>query len=474
MSSTSRPGQWIATWILVGVLLAGAFVAAVFHRPILLAVGAERDGAPATIAPTMFSPEPTTPVEPPMGVGIIGPVDDAVPGTLPDPAALEAALGRVDTTALAAAAEDLQLGYQVVDVETGEVLAERNPDLPLIPASNTKLLTTVAVLAAFDHQDRFVTTVVQPEAGRVVLVGGGDPQLTSAAVDEGAYPQTASLEELAELTAEALLAEGQSSVTLGYDATLFEEEWADTWPSTYHDQVTRLSSLWADEGRGANRVRSTTPALLAATTFAEQLGALGITVTGTPTAEEGAGAEIARVESPALHVLAEQAMLRSNNSFTEVLGFQLALRTGHPATFAGSVAAIEEQLTELGLWEEGAVLHDASGLSRSNLVPAGMLARAVRHAATTPELSIILDGLPVAGVTGTLANRFDDSVSRPARGIARAKTGTLRLVRTLAGTTVTADDRAVAYAFMTFGSSDGWASMVWTDQSVGVVTGCGC
>ena len=42
------------------------------------------------------------------------------------------------------------------------------------------------------------------------------------------------------------------------------------------------------------------------------------------------------------------------------LGFQLALATGHPSTFAGSVAAIEEQLTALGLWDDGAVLFDGT------------------------------------------------------------------------------------------------------------------
>lgn len=475
MRSSGRAVQWLAVWIILGLLLALGFVGAVFLRPVMVAVGAETTGSPTTVEPTLFDPPPTPEVEPPIGNGLVGPAATPEPGTAPDREELEARLAAVDTAALAEGAEEgLLLGLEVVDLETGDVLAARNADQPLIPASNTKLLTVTAVMNAFDDEATFATTVVQPEPGRIVLVGGGDPLLTSVPVEPGTYPRPASLEELATATAEALAAAGQDSVTLGFDDSLFAEEWNQTWPSNYFDQVTRISALWADEGRQPNRVRSNTPAMLAAQTFAAQLTAAGITVTGAPAAATGEGEELARVESLPVHVLAEQAMLRSNNSFTEVLGMQVALRTGHPATFAGAVAAIEEQLAGLGLWEDGAVIHDASGLSRSNAVPASMLAKTMRHVATEPRLTVVLDGLPVAGVTGTLASRFNDSVSSPARGIAKAKTGSLTRVATLAGTTVTADGREVAYAFMTNGSADGWAARVWTDRSVGIVTGCGC
>lgn len=475
MRSSGRALQWLAVWMVLGLLLALGFIGAVFLRPAMVAVGAETTGAPTTVSPTLFEPPPTPEVEPPIGNGLVGPAVAPEPGAPPSRAELEARLAAVDTTALAAGAEEgLLLGLEVLDVATGEVLAARNADQPLIPASNTKLLTVTAVLNAFDDQDTFATTVVQPEPGRIVLVGGGDPLLTSVPVEPGTYPQPASLEELAAGTAAALVATGQTTVTLGYDASLFDEEWNQTWPDNYFDQVTRISALWADEGRLPNRVRSTTPAMLAAQTFAAQLTAAGVTVTGAPVAAAAAGKELARVESLPVHVLAEQAMLRSNNSFTEVLGMQLALRTGHPATFAGSVAAIEEQLAVLGLWHDAAVIHDASGLSRSNAVPASMLAATMRHVATEPRLTVVLEGLPVAGVTGTLADRFNDPVSSPARGVAKAKTGSLTRVATLAGTTVTADGRVVAYAFMTNGSADGWAARVWTDRSVGTLTGCGC
>lgn len=462
---------WAAT---AGVGVAAAGTLGLAGRPLLVATGVEVTGAPTTVAPSLFDPPPTPRETPPVGDGIVGPADRRSPGAAPDPATLQTRLDSLDVRTLAAAAERLQLGYQVLDSATGEVLAQRGQAVPLVPASTTKLLTVAAVLASLEPQARFATTVVQPAPGRIVLVGGGDPLLAAAAPAPDAYPRPASLQELAAATAKALLAKGQTSVALAWDDALFGDAWNGTWPANYRDQVTPISALWADEGRDAGHARSREPAALAAATFAAQLTRAGVKVVGEPTRGAAAGPELARVESPPVHVLAEETMLRSNNSFAEVLGRQVALATGHPGTFAGAVAGIEQELTGLGLWDEGAALFDASGLSRSNRVTPAMLARAMRHVATDPGLAVILDGLPVAGATGTLADRFGDSVAAPARGVARAKTGTLSFVATLAGVTTTADGRDVVFSFMTNGSADGWAAKVWTDQGVGVVTGCGC
>ncbi len=473
MSTSRLARHWLITWILIGLLLVTAFAGLVFWHPIMRAVSAERTGAPTTVPPSLLMPPPAPSATPTASGVPVGQPPTAVAGSLPVRAEVEQQLNTLDISKLLAGADALALAYEVVDTETGQVVASRDASTLLIPASNTKLLSVTAIMHAMDRQMRFPTRVVQPAEGSIVLVGGGDPMLTAEPTT--AYPRRASLQELATSTAAALQEAGTTSVTLAFDASLFTDPgWNDTWPANYRDQVTQLSALWVDEGREPTGGRSRTPALSAATIFATQLTAAGITVTGVPVAAPATGEEIARVESAPLHVLAEQMMLRSNNSFAEILGLQLAAATGHPTTFAGSVAAIEEQLRELSLWTDGAVLRDASGLSRSNLVSAEMLATTVRRAVDDPSLSLILDGLPVAGVTGTLADRFSDDISRSARGVAKAKTGTLTRVGSLAGTTITAEGRPLSYAFLTNGSSDGWAARVWTDQGVGVITSCGC
>ena len=79
------------------------------------------------------------------------------------------------------------VGYLLIDLESGQVLAELNPDLPLIPASTAKLATAVAALDVLGPEHRFSTELLARGAltggvlhGDLVLRGGGDPFLDLA------------------------------------------------------------------------------------------------------------------------------------------------------------------------------------------------------------------------------------------------------------------------------------------------------
>jgi D-alanyl-D-alanine carboxypeptidase/D-alanyl-D-alanine-endopeptidase (penicillin-binding protein 4) len=77
-------------------------------------------------------------------------------------------------------------GIEVVDLDSGKVVYSLNPDQLFIPASNTKLFTTAAALAAAGPDYRFHTTVeangkTDPNGrldGDLVIMGRGDPNLS--------------------------------------------------------------------------------------------------------------------------------------------------------------------------------------------------------------------------------------------------------------------------------------------------------
>lgn len=81
-------------------------------------------------------------------------------------------------------------GIQVVDLASGKLLYELNPNHNFVPASNTKLFTTALALTRLGPNHTFVTRVVSAVApdssGRIAgdlrLVGGGDPNLSARAI----------------------------------------------------------------------------------------------------------------------------------------------------------------------------------------------------------------------------------------------------------------------------------------------------
>jgi D-alanyl-D-alanine carboxypeptidase/D-alanyl-D-alanine-endopeptidase (penicillin-binding protein 4) len=97
---------------------------------------------------------------------------------------------------------------------------------------------------------------------------------------------------------------------------------------------------------------------------------------------------------------------------------------------------------DLGVPVRGAVVLDGSGLSRDDRLPVRALLGTLSASAVPeePGLADLVEGLPVAGFTGSLGYRFEDG-GDAALGRVRAKTGTLVAggVHGLAGL-VTAED----------------------------------
>ncbi len=66
------------------------------------------------------------------------------------------------------------LGAKVIDLHDGRVLYERKPGVPLIPASNMKLIVMAAVIDQLGTDHRYKTLLAIRE-GDLIVIGDGDP-----------------------------------------------------------------------------------------------------------------------------------------------------------------------------------------------------------------------------------------------------------------------------------------------------------
>jgi D-alanyl-D-alanine carboxypeptidase len=385
----------------------------------------------------------------------------------------------------------------VVAGASGQVLWSHDASQQATPASTQKVATAVAALDVLGPDAHFTTKVVSGSAGRIVLVGGGDPTLAAGAAPLSQYPQPATLQALAAKTAAALKAAHRTKVQLEYDTSLYTGPGlAPGWPDSYvtTGDVTSITALEVDQGRlttgGAPedtddptnfRARSSDPAADAAGSFRSFLAADGITVSGEPStgsAPSGA-ATLGSVSSPALSAIVEQMLLESNNVIAENLARHVAIATSHPASFAGAATAETEVLSRLGV-KTGLSLVDGSGLSPQDKIAPAALVQLLTLAASAqhPTLRAAVTGLPVAGFAGTLypGNSVFGDIGGAARGVVRAKTGNLSTVAALAGLVYDRDGRVLVFVFNAdqVPAADLQEAADALNDAAGSLASCGC
>ena len=419
------------------------------------------------VADAQPTPTPTPTLDPPRApaAAVLPAEPTATPAATATPSALPAlptaALDRV----LAAPALGGAAGATVVDVASGQVLFDRDSGAARTPASVAKLATAATVLRAVGPQHRLTTRVVAGSTpGGVVLVGAGDATLTARPRPDR-QPRPAGLVALADATAAALRSRtpAPGRVTVTVDASLFAgPAVSPDWPAGYVGSgvVSPVSALSVDAGRVRpdSDVRERDPALAAGQDLARLLDRRGLDVAPAVvrgTAPPGA-ATLASVRSPTVAELVQLMLQTSDNDLAEALLRVAAAEHGQPATFEGGTATVLATLTELGVPTDRVVLLDGSGLARGSHVPPTTLARLLEAAAdgSHPELASLVEGLPVAGFSGTLALRYGAGESDGGAGLVRAKTGTLTGVSSLAGLTSVAG-RPMVFVAMSDGVPDG-------------------
>jgi D-alanyl-D-alanine carboxypeptidase/D-alanyl-D-alanine-endopeptidase (penicillin-binding protein 4) len=143
---------------------------------------------------------------------------------------------------------------------------------------------------------------------------------------------------------------------------------------------------------------------------------------------------IATHESAPLAMIVRDMNKQSDNYFAEsvlkTLGAESRTTPG-PGTWADGTAAVKAALAKIGLPPGSYRADNGSGLFGASEVSAHQVVTLLRAAHKDYRIGPdLVASLPVGGVDGTLAKRWN---KHAARGRVRAKTGTLDKVTTLAG-----------------------------------------
>jgi D-alanyl-D-alanine carboxypeptidase len=279
-------------------------------------------------------------------------------------------------------------GALILDLDNGQVVYERDPDLWLKPASNTKLFTTAVALDVLgpDHRAEVVAyTDKGPVDGRVgsdlVIVGEHDGSWSTWLHDNPRTP--------ADRLALEVYRKGVRRVA-GRLVVRGDFVW-----EPYHFGTLDPA---AQRNAAASKIRE---ALLARGIILE--GSLAVEAEGRPppgwpTLAIWRGSSLEAVTAPINKV--------SHNEMADNLARHLGQQLRGDGTYAGSEAEIASWLADQGLDTGRFNLEDGSGLSHGNRVSARLVVGLLKAMDDSPAGPAFVRSLSVGAVDGTLASRM--------------------------------------------------------------------
>ncbi|MBM3720386.1 MAG: hypothetical protein FJW47_00605 [Actinobacteria bacterium] len=299
-------------------------------------------------------------------------------------------------------------GLLVMDQSEKKVLSENKPDSLRIPASVLKLMTAVVVIQNLGADTTFTTSIVKMAKEDEILVRGSkDPFLTTSRAIADKYGHKNLL---------TLVNRGNPN-NLKRIKIFYE--------GLYPKDVYNLSI-----GMKNKKIRAK---------FIE---------VSSGQADEIGKDEIASLTSAPISKMIEHLTLWSDNLVADRLADAAARKAGNPTTGSGLTATYKDVLTGLGIASEGLKVRDGSGLSKKNQVSARMIVDVLMAIRRDAKFNSIYEGLPIAGETGTLVKRFENTPE--AKGNVRAKTGWVSNSVTLAGY-VKSGEKEYAFAILADG-----------------------
>jgi len=350
------------------------------------------------------------------GGALPAPEEDAYEPAPPPPALPEdvraALAAQIDLILAGGSVAGATHGIEIVHSETGVLVYDKNPDLRLKPASNTKLLTTATAIARLGADHQLVTRAyaLPPDASGVIsgdltLIGAHDFTWSTRFYDDPRFPLDQLATQLADAGVTQIAGTTIASGELAYQASQF---------GTYDAAAHRAA---------------------AASQFVAALADAGIATNGTGTStsfDPPAGtSELASWSSPSLPIGASPINRSSMNEMADALSRHVGQQAGGESSYAAGAVEFVSLLDDLGLDTAGVEFFDGSGLSHSNRIAPHHLVGLLRGMADHPAGAQWRRTLALSGVHGTITSRMTgaDTIGR-----VRAKTGTLNGVIALSGT----------------------------------------
>jgi serine-type D-Ala-D-Ala carboxypeptidase/endopeptidase (penicillin-binding protein 4) len=412
--------------------------------------------------------------------------------------------------ALGALVREASLGEQVsitvADAVSGVPVFAHQPDLPLNPASNQKLVTAAAALVLLGAEARFRTGLygrVEGDAvvGGLVLKGMGDPSLRQGDLVELARDlERRGVRSVDEVIVDATYFDAQllppafeqqpnevapfraatGAVSVDANAYVLRVRPGDAAGAPARIELDGdgyfqvQNAITTSEGGAPNvvaeqradgermrlalrgsvplgsaplsyRRRIENPVAWAGHLLRDALAATGVRVSGGVRVASSATEAplLASHQSRPLAELVTALGKQSDNFVAEMLFRDLGAERHRPGRVEDSVAAVQAYFLRAGV-EGSPVVINGSGLFQGNRVSSSQLTRVLVHAFGTPAFSSeYVAHLAIGGVDGTLERRLTDL---PAPRVIRAKTGTLDDAIALSGY-VLGPSPARAYAF---------------------------
>jgi len=340
----------------------------------------------------------------------------------------------------------------IIDIE-GTRLVSVNPDIPLLPASNMKVVVAMVALDVLTPDFVFSTSLIGKANGNAIdgdayLVGGGDPVLVT-----GNYPVTepyptfnfTRLENLFDALAQKGITRIGGSI-IGdesrYDAERFSPSLGLGIKGT---EVGPLGALMVNDGVvSGNPIKPDNPALGAATEFTNTLQNNGIAVSGSPkvgTAPQDLPV-IAKIDSLPLSDIIAEMLTNSDNNTSELLVKEIGFAVSGVGSREAGLEAMKAKLVEWGIPLDVLQFFDGSGLDRGNRLTCNTLMTLLTRDGGFGPVGL---GLATANQTGTLREVLADTLGA---GKLRGKTGTLTGAKALSGFVPFSADQASTFSLI--------------------------